>query len=185
MSTSGFERFPGGWSFPPETGQPGEESKPAGEQPAEDGESAKPTRATPQPATDNGAAAGEQPAQAPPRERHWRPRTCRICFEVVQPTFNPPPANIPAILQPKPNVTYESEDGPLLSPCKCKGSSKYVHESCLQAWRNADPNNRRNFWQCPTCGFKYRLSRLGWGMVIASRCGLHRPWGLDFHNWKT
>ncbi|KAK1913554.1 hypothetical protein P3342_005491 [Pyrenophora teres f. teres] len=51
----------------------------------------------------------------------------------------------------------------------CKGSSKYVHEACLQAWRHADPSyGRRNYWQCPTCGFKYRLARLGAGRFIGS-----------------
>lgn len=51
----------------------------------------------------------------------------------------------------------------------CKGSSKYVHEGCLQAWRHADPSyGRRNYWQCPTCGFKYRLARLGAGRFIGS-----------------
>ena len=115
----------------------------------------------------------QQPQQSPPRrERHWRPRQCRICLETVLPTFHPPSENIPNILQGSPSVTYESSDpelGRLLRPCKCKGSSKYVHEGCLQAWRHADPGyGRRNYWQCPTCGFQYRLERMQWGRWISS-----------------
>jgi hypothetical protein len=73
-------------------------------------------------------------------------------------------------MQSTPNVTYEDENGRLIRPCMCKGSSKYVHDACLQAWRHADPSyGRRNYWQCPTCGFKYRLARLGWGKWVASR----------------
>ena len=104
--------------------------------------------------------------------KHWPPRTCRICLETVGPTFPPPPESVPGMFQSSPSVTYESSDpeaGRLLRPCKCKGSSKYVHESCLQAWRHADPEyGKRNYWQCPTCGFRYRLERMQWGRWISS-----------------
>lgn len=112
------------------------------------------------------------------RRRHWPPRQCRICFETVQPTTHIPSEHIPGFMQQQPNVTYEDENGRLLRPCMCKGSSKYVHEGCLQAWRLADPSNARNYWVCPTCGFKYRLSRMGWANWIASRSefiGMFRP----------
>ena len=109
---------------------------------------------------------------APNPQRHWPPRTCRICLDVVNPTFHPPSENVPAIFQASPSVTYDSVDpeaGRLLRPCKCKGSSKYVHEGCLQAWRHADPDyGKRNYWQCPTCGFRYRLERMQWGRWISS-----------------
>lgn len=99
---------------------------------------------------------------------HWPPRQCRICLETVQPTFNVPSQSLPGFLQSS-NVVYEDESGRLIRPCMCKGSSKYVHEACLQAWRHADPSyGRRNYWQCPTCGFKYRLARLGVGRFIGS-----------------
>lgn len=108
----------------------------------------------------------------PKPKRHWPPRTCRICFETVNPTFHPPSESVPGIFQPSPSVTYDSEDkeaGRLVRPCKCKGSSKYVHEGCLQAWRHADPAyGKRNFWHCPTCGFRYRLERMQWGRWISS-----------------
>ena len=109
---------------------------------------------------------------APKNAKRWPPRTCRICLETVQPKFSAPPDNIPDILQPSPTVTYVSEDpesGRLLRPCKCKGSSKYVHEGCLQQWRYADPGfAKRNYWQCPTCGFRYRLQRMRWAAWISS-----------------
>lgn len=152
MASTGFERFPGAWSWPHQEEQP-----------------TAPSTETSEETAANNATSGESAGQARPRRRrHWRPRTCRICFETVQPTFHPPPEGIPSILRPAPKVVYESEDGPLLSPCKCKGSSKYVHENCLQQWRIANPGNQRNFWQCPTCGFKYKLTRLSWGNIIFS-----------------
>ena len=115
----------------------------------------------------------QESTSSPPKQRkHWPPRTCRICLETVNPTFHPPSENLPGILQPAPSVTYDSgdpESGRLLRPCKCKGSSKYVHEGCLQAWRHADPGyGKRNYWQCPTCGFRYRLERMQWGRWISS-----------------
>jgi hypothetical protein len=74
------------------------------------------------------------------------------------------------MFQAGPRVVYESEEGGrLLRPCKCKGTSKYVHEGCLQAWRHADPAyGKRNYYQCPTCGYKYRLQRLGWKNSLTS-----------------
>lgn len=104
--------------------------------------------------------------------KHYPPRECRICLETVLPTFQPPSDSLPEFLQPKARVVYESSDpelGRLLRPCKCKGSSRYVHEGCLQKWRHADPDySKRNYWQCPTCGFQYRLERLTWAHWISS-----------------
>ena len=116
----------------------------------------------------------EKPASnpTPKPEKHWPPRTCRICLETVQPTYHPPSDDLLNVLQSSPSVTYESSDpeaGRLIRPCKCKGSSRYVHEGCLQAWRHADPGyGKRNYWQCPTCGFRYRLERMRWGRWISS-----------------
>ncbi|KAF7595280.1 hypothetical protein BBP40_006780 [Aspergillus hancockii] len=110
------------------------------------------------------------PPEAP--KKHYPPRVCRICLETVLPTFLPPSDSIPEFLQPKARVVYESSDpelGRLLRPCKCKGSSRHVHEGCLQQWRHADPGySKRNFWHCPTCGFQYRLERLTWARWISS-----------------
>jgi RING-variant domain len=113
-----------------------------------------------------------QPQSPPRNQRHYPPRTCRICLEVVPPTYETPPGGLSGMLSPAPQVTYISQDpesGRLIRPCKCKGSQKYVHEGCLQAWRHADPAyGRRNFWECPTCKFRYRLERMRWSSWITS-----------------
>jgi len=113
-----------------------------------------------------------QPQSPPRNRRHYPPRTCRICLEVVPPTYETPPGGLSGMLSPAPQVTYISQDpesGRLIRPCKCKGSQKYVHEGCLQAWRHADPAyGRRNFWECPTCKFRYRLERMRWSSWITS-----------------
>ncbi|KAI9675096.1 MAG: hypothetical protein M1817_001504 [Caeruleum heppii] len=112
------------------------------------------------------------PSADPKPTRHHPPRTCRICLETVLPTHIDPSLHIPGILDPSPSVEYISSDpasGRLLRPCRCRGSSRYVHEGCLQSWRHADPSyGRRNYWECPTCGFRYRLERLTWSNWITS-----------------
>lgn len=117
-------------------------------------------------------AAPKPSSRQTPKPKRWLPRTCRICLETVMPTYHQPSETIADMLQTNPTVTYDSEDpasGRLLRPCKCKGSSRYVHEGCLQHWRHADPGyGKRNYWQCPTCGFRYRLQRMAWGNWISS-----------------
>lgn len=156
-SSSGFQAMPG-WYWPDDV--PKEEPHEAA------------SSSTPRPqATGTSAPESSQTGQGPrPKRTHWPPRQCRICLEIVQPTFNAPSDNLPGFLQSSyPNVVYEDEGGRLIRPCLCKGSSKYVHDQCLQAWRHADPSyGRRNYWQCPTCGFKYRLARLGAGRFVGS-----------------
>jgi E3 ubiquitin-protein ligase DOA10 len=48
----------------------------------------------------------------------------------------------------------------LIAPCKCNGSSKYVHRECLDAWRNRDGIGTKNFKQCYVCGFTYGIEKL-------------------------
>ena len=54
------------------------------------------------------------------------------------------------------------EAGRLLAPCRCRGSVKYIHESCLNEWRVRSANPR-SFERCDQCGYRYRTtpSRLG------------------------
>jgi hypothetical protein len=95
---------------------------------------------------------------------------CRICFEVVQPETEIQ-SSATGLFAPKVRVRYVGEDpelGRLISPCKCKGSQKYVHEGCLRLWRQSQPFADRNYWSCPTCKFKYRLQRLRMGAWLAS-----------------
>ncbi|KAB8342849.1 hypothetical protein FH972_022447 [Carpinus fangiana] len=162
-STSGFRAAPGSWSWPDDLPQS--------------------TKTTPEHETAVPNAAEGSSHEAPPRpkpRKHYRPRTCRICLDTVEPTFHTAPADDEGtfgglfsrgvgVASGEPSVSYESESGRLIRPCKCKGSSAYVHEECLQQWRHADPDyGSRNFWQCPTCGFRYRLERMSWGNWIAS-----------------
>lgn len=117
----------------------------------------------PPPAPEHGQGQGRE------RERRYPARTCRICLEVVHPTVEDTGGVFGG---GRPRARYVSEDaelGRLMSPCKCKGSQRYVHEGCLQAWRQAAPLSDRNFWHCPTCGFTYRLERLRWGRWLSSR----------------
>jgi hypothetical protein len=117
----------------------------------------------PPPSSSTGSAGRQQ------RERHYNPRTCRICLETVLPTYHPPSDSLPTFMRSAPSVTYEDADGGrLLRPCLCKGSQKYVHERCLEAWRLQNPAAKRNYWQCPTCRYKYRLERMNWAHWISS-----------------
>lgn len=60
-------------------------------------------------------------------------RECRICFE------------------------EETEDNILIWPCKCRGTSKYVHEKCLNQWRYENID-RPAFELCMECRYKYRFT---------------------------
>ena len=120
---------------------------------------------------DQGTSSAKQQNQGRRRRTHYPPRQCRICLEVVEPTFHTPETSaLPASLQPEPRVTYESSEdgGRLLRPCRCRGTQKYVHEQCLSAWRMQDPLRKRNYWQCPTCHYCYRLQRLTWAAWVSS-----------------
>ncbi|KAK4098274.1 hypothetical protein N658DRAFT_499693 [Parathielavia hyrcaniae] len=127
------------------------------------------------PSADNTADATGPTPPPSQNQRRYKPRMCRICFEVVQPTTELDESLAGRVFSSAPRVRYVSEDpesGRLMSPCHCKGSSKYVHEGCLRAWRNSSPNasplSNRNFWRCPTCHFEYRLERLRWGGWLSS-----------------
>ena len=53
----------------------------------------------------------------------------------------------------------DAADGTLFSPCKCKGSMKYVHVHCLQRWR-AEGAHARAFFECGQCKYRYNLRRV-------------------------
>src|SRR5579871_2346895 len=154
MSSDRPQTSPGSWEWPDEFNSVRESQ----------------TKSEPEHSNEQSHTNPSQPQNRQNRQRYYKPRTCRICLETVLPTYHPPSKNLPSFMQGIPSVTYESPDnGRLLRPCKCKGTSKYVHEGCLQAWRHADPGyGKRNYWQCPTCGYRYRLQRLGFGRVVSS-----------------
>lgn len=51
------------------------------------------------------------------------------------------------------------EEGRMISPCKCKGSMKFVHAECLQKWRELS-SNRKSFFQCEQCLYKCVIFQL-------------------------
>ncbi|KAL7339245.1 hypothetical protein BJY59DRAFT_309659 [Rhodotorula toruloides] len=60
-------------------------------------------------------------------------RTCRICLD-------------------------EGDDevlGRLIAPCRCTGTSRYVHDGCLLSWRTSV--KAESFYACPQCGARYRF----------------------------
>lgn len=104
--------------------------------------------------------------QPQPRRRHYGPRKCRICLEDVEPTWEDAGfADNLLNRNQKPKYISDPELGRLFSPCKCKGSQKYVHEGCLDMWRSA--HGDRSMWKCPTCSFQYRLEWIGIGNMVS------------------
>jgi hypothetical protein len=91
----------------------------------------------------------ETPQSSLPPPSKTASRTCRICFETVSSAIDP------ASGEP----SYGNSDCPdsrLLRPCKCSGSQRYVHESCLQSYRTHNLL-QDSYVKCPTCGYSYRL----------------------------
>jgi hypothetical protein len=58
-------------------------------------------------------------------------RECRICFE-------------------------STNEDDLISPCFCRGTSKWVHHSCLQRWRENSENVEAKI-KCMECNYEYDL----------------------------
>lgn len=50
------------------------------------------------------------------------------------------------------------EGGQLISPCKCSGSQKWIHETCLKKWYNMKSENS----VCSVCKYRFK--------VLPSRC---------------
>ena len=52
-----------------------------------------------------------------------------------------------------------AEDGRLIKPCKCSGSVRYIHVSCLDKWRMTSAN-QNNAVRCDMCHYEYQFSRV-------------------------
>ena len=59
---------------------------------------------------------------------------CRICFE-----------------------TDNNINNRLIVPCKCSGSSRFIHEQCLTIWRRSNMPNSDPRIKCMECNFKYQI----------------------------
>nr|XP_033805383.1 E3 ubiquitin-protein ligase MARCH5-like isoform X1 [Geotrypetes seraphini] len=45
-----------------------------------------------------------------------------------------------------------------VSPCRCRGSTKWIHQSCLQRWLDEkQKGNSMGRVSCPQCGMEYRI----------------------------
>lgn len=73
--------------------------------------------------------------------------TCKICLD---------------------SESYPVSD-PLISPCQCKGSVKYVHRACLAMWRAQQQQQgiAAAAYACEICGYRYKFQRSWWAHVIA------------------
>lgn len=76
-------------------------------------------------------------------------KLCRICFGGLE---------------------EEAELGRLFSPCKCKGSMRYVHVNCLNQWRQR-ANKKEAFYRCDQCLYKYSFSRTWWAQLVTNERG--------------
>ena len=47
------------------------------------------------------------------------------------------------------------DDGPLVQPCACRGSIKWIHEHCLNKWR-CTSSNEDAAYRCGQCLDEYR-----------------------------
>jgi len=63
---------------------------------------------------------------------------------------------------PRCRICYEetsSKDNPLIRPCKCSGSMKFIHKLCLQKWRMLSPQSE-HVHKCSVCKQEYRITTL-------------------------
>ena len=65
-----------------------------------------------------------------PKTHKKTKKICRICY----------------------NDEGDEEDNPLIYPCNCKGSMKYIHYKCLRNWLNSKiENSKREFFNNDSC----------------------------------
>ncbi|KAF9984584.1 hypothetical protein BGZ65_000065, partial [Modicella reniformis] len=64
----------------------------------------------------------------------------------------------------------DSELGSLISPCRCKGTARYIHLGCL---RRATSTTKESSFRCDTCQYQYSLSRLWKAKILGF-------WGLPY-----
>ncbi|BFZ58248.1 hypothetical protein PYCC9005_005310 [Savitreella phatthalungensis] len=124
---------------------------------------------------------GDIAFDAPPIERVRMPYTD---------TSKPAPEDLRPPPPPQPSRTSSPEDttplddrqcriclgGPadgdrLISPCRCRGTSRYVHLSCLNEWRRASRNNA-SFYRCDQCRYHYHFYRTSVARALSSAWAL-------------
>jgi len=45
----------------------------------------------------------------------------------------------------------QTDNNPLIAPCLCRGSQKWIHATCLVCWRERWPPNTRRYTHCSVC----------------------------------
>ncbi len=55
--------------------------------------------------------------------------------------------------------TSNTKKNPLIEPCECSGSIRFIHERCLNRWRYMDPG--KNAEKCLLCLSPYNLRFTG------------------------
>ena len=105
-------------------------------------------------------------AQSPPS---WNipVRECRYCGDEVKGAVMAKSQVNPFAMQ-KWQLQYTDDDpqkGKLLRPCKCKGTMRYVHEGCLNAWASSDSSRSS---ACPTCKVKYNRTETRGSKILTS-----------------
>ena len=50
--------------------------------------------------------------------------------------------------------TKENNENPLIHPCKCCGTLKWIHKECLLKWISTSNN-----YECPQCKYKYIIKK--------------------------
>ena len=65
-----------------------------------------------------------------------------------------------SIINPTCKFCYEKEkkNDPLIIPCKCEGTIKYVHQSCIKKWiKNSNPDLFSHNLHCEICKSKFLI----------------------------
>ncbi|KAJ3401371.1 hypothetical protein CcCBS67573_g02250 [Chytriomyces confervae] len=105
--------------------------------------------------TSNARDTGDLPGELKPTVAV---KMCRICFDTDddQDRF----ISDATVAYPGNDLHKDNLNGlgRLISPCKCKGTMKFVHLHCLNEWRKVNPTSASHF-QCDQCGFKYHFER--------------------------
>lgn len=57
--------------------------------------------------------------------------------------------------QPQCRICLESDGRDFIAPCKCRGSSQFVHRACLDQWRSIKEGFA--FAHCTTCKMRYHI----------------------------
>lgn len=67
----------------------------------------------------------------------------------------------------------------MISPCQCRGTSKWIHLSCLNQWRMHSQNSK-SFYRCDQCHYQYSFRRTDLANLLLSQWTLLALTALAF-----